>query len=513
MVKRLSLAYSAELEGVDAKLISIETDISVGLSVFNIIGLADKSLNEAKERINPALKNCGFTPPISNNLRITVNLAPADIKKTGTQYDLAMAVGYLISSGQIKPTINLKDFLLLGELSLDGGLRPVRGVLNIVSYAKEIGFRRIVIPEGNLGEASLIKGIEIIGVANLNQVGEFLNGAKIENRIPETKEREKRSDFDFYDIRGHESAKRSLMVAAAGGHNVIMIGPPGSGKTALAKCFLSITPDLIEEEIIETSKNWSAAGELNERRPFITERPFRSPHHTASAAAVIGGGSVPKPGEISLAHNGVLFLDELPEFRRDILESLRTPMENGAVTVARQNKTLVFPARFQLISAMNPCPCGYFGDNEKQCECLSKDIMRYQRKISGPLMDRIDIQITVPRLKLSALQDADRGKTSEEMRRLVVQAREFARKRFKERGMMISSNSEMNSKQCDAHSLISSEANDFLRGVFDRSFISGRGYYRILKVARTVADMEFSEEIKVDHLAEAFQYRLKNEFD
>lgn len=513
MVKRLSLTHSAELEGVDAKLINIETDISVGLSVFNIIGLADKSLNEAKERINPALKNNGFIPPIQNNLRVTVNLAPANIKKTGTQYDLGIAVGYLISSEQIKPTIDLTETLFLGELSLDGQLRPIKGILNITSYAKDSGFKKIILPENNVREANLIRDIRIIGVKNLRQVCDFLRGAELENIPIENRRFKQHNEFDFYDIRGHESAKRALLIAAAGGHNVIMIGPPGSGKTALAKCFSSIIPDLTEKEIIETSKNWSAAGELDESRPFICDRPFRSPHHTASAAAIIGGGNIPKPGEISLAHNGILFLDELPEFRRDILESLRTPMENGSVTIARQNKTLTFPARFQLISAMNPCPCGYFGDTEKQCKCLSRDIVRYQRKISGPLLDRIDIQITIPRLKISSLHNIERGEASEKIRDRVIKAREFSKSRFRRNGLEINSNSEMNSKQCDKLIFLSKEANVFLKDVFDKAFISGRGYYRILKVARTIADIESSEEIKADHLAEAFQYRLKNEFD
>lgn len=510
MIRRLSRVSSAELEGVDAKLITIETDLSVGLSVFSIVGLADKALSEAKERINSALKNSGFRPPSQNNFRLIVNLAPADIQKTGSQYDLGIAVGYLLSSGEIK--CDCQDrILFIGELSLDGSLRPVRGVLNIAHLAKKQGFEGIIVPPENAAEAALIEGITVIPAKNLVDTVSYLSGQVLLPAPPSKFTPDYNLSSDFSDIRGQEFAKRAMTIAAAGGHNIIMVGPPGSGKTALAKCLPSILPPISVDEAVSVSKNWSAAGLLSAESPFLKSRPFRDPHHTSSSSAIIGGGTNPRPGEISLAHNGILFLDELPEFHRDVLESLRTPLESGIAKIARSRGTLSFPARFQLISAMNPCPCGYYGDPEVACKCSAREIYKYQKKVSGPLLDRIDIQINVPRLKISALKTGPRGESSADMREKVLKAADFSRKRFSRLGLQACSNSTLSSRECDDFVKLSSDADELLKQIFDRTAVSGRGYYRILKVARTIADLGESKIVESDHLAEAFQYRLKTE--
>lgn len=511
-MNNLAKVFSAELDGIDARIIEVEVDINVGLHSFTIVGLADKALSEAKERVNSALKNSGVKPPNKENRKITVNLAPADVKKTGSQYDLAIAVGYMLATRQIRD-FDAADKLFVGELALDGTIRPVNGTLNIAEAAEKLNYRWLFIPKENAKEAAIIKNIQIIPVSSLKDVINHL----------EERERIKPQDFqkpvpkrfhpvELSSVKGQENAKRALIIAASGHHNLLMVGPPGAGKSLLAQAIISILPELEVLEAIEVTKIYSAAG-LNNGN-LINSRPFRSPHHGASAVAVIGGGANPKPGEISLAHRGVLFLDELPEFHRDILEALRQPLENGAAHIARAKSSVKMPSRFMLVAAMNPCPCGYFGDTEKECRCTANEVFRYQKKISGPLLDRIDLQINVPRLPIEQLRqknpptDGERNET-DAVREQIAASRALQQKRFEHLRLPIFTNSEMSSEQCDKLIQLDDAAEKFLKNALENTYLSARGYYRVLKVARTIADLENSDDVKKEHLAEAFSYRIR----
>lgn len=498
--------FSAELEGIEAKEIEVEVDLGVGLHSFNIVGLADKAVNEAKERVNSALKNSAIKPPTRENRRITVNLAPAHIQKNGSQYDLAIALGYMMATGQIKE-FDTGDKIIIGELALDGRLRPIHGSLNIAEMVRRSGKKFLLLPKENSAEASAVPGINVIPLSSLKEAVDYLEGnLEIEPTQFNPTEQNLFSGTDFSEIKGQHQAKRAALIAAAGGHNLLMVGPPGSGKSMLAGALSGILPRLTNEEAIAITKIYSAAG-LSPGK-LIDRRPFRSPHQTASVVSIVGGGANPKPGEVSLAHRGVLFMDELPEFQRNILEALRSPMESGVVHVARAKGTLAFPAKFTLVAAMNPCPCGYFGDPEKECSCGAHDVVRYQNKISGPLLDRIDLQVKVPRTKVRELREENKEeeKQSEKLRAQVELARATQGERFKGTGIVC--NSEMSGKQAEHFANLEPEAGKFLANL-DKTKISPRGYYRLLKTARTIADLDQKEKTSAGDLLEAWGYRFK----